>query len=178
LFLERVRKQVYNARRRSEPKLRIPDLSNDNYIEVSNEGKEKTDEESKKENELIPKQSYNSNRKRFRDYYGKRRKKRIEPQDKIMDFHFKKERIFNIGTKNKGWRHKEAQESEKFKGKYVEEIEDIYQGNLNKKINETSSLLQTKLRNRNRKKAEVRKKKNEFKRLGTKSKGVENFTRK
>jgi hypothetical protein len=53
--------------------------------------------------ELIPKQNYNSNRRRFRDYYGKKKKKRSEPPNKVKDYQFKRERIFNIGIKSKGW---------------------------------------------------------------------------
>jgi hypothetical protein len=75
-FWERVRKQEYNARRRSEPKLWISDLSHDNYMEINNKEKEKNDEDGTKRKELIPKQIYNSNRKRFRDYYGKKKKKK------------------------------------------------------------------------------------------------------
>jgi hypothetical protein len=85
-----------------------------------------------------------------------------------MDYHFKKERFVNIGTKNKGWRFNEAQKRKKFKGKYTEEIENIYQENLIKRTNGTSLLLQSKLRNRNKQKAEKR---------GTKLKGWEEKVR-
>jgi hypothetical protein len=42
--LERVRKQQYYERRKSEPKIRIPDLSNDNYIETNDTVKGKSHE--------------------------------------------------------------------------------------------------------------------------------------
>jgi hypothetical protein len=53
-------------RRRSEPKVNIPDLSNDTYIELqTNEAKGNGNTITK--TELIPKQNYNSNRGRFRN---------------------------------------------------------------------------------------------------------------
>jgi hypothetical protein len=78
-FWKRIREEDYYERRKSEPRLIIPDLSNDTYAE-----KQMIEiEESmamKIQTELIPKQNYNSNRRKFRNYDGKRKKKRSEPQ--------------------------------------------------------------------------------------------------
>jgi hypothetical protein len=56
-FLERVRKQQYFERRKSEPNIRIPDLNNDNYIEIKETNKKRNPKEKAEKSELIPKQS-------------------------------------------------------------------------------------------------------------------------
>jgi hypothetical protein len=76
--------------------------------------------------ELIPKQNYNSSRRRFRNYYGKRKKKRSEPPDKEKVKLFRKERMFNIRTKNKGWRYKDPLKRKRFKEKANKKILIIY----------------------------------------------------
>jgi hypothetical protein len=66
IFLKKVREENYYRRRRSEPKVNIPDLNNDTFIEIqTNEAKGNGNIITK--TELIPKQNYNSNRGRFRN---------------------------------------------------------------------------------------------------------------
>jgi hypothetical protein len=113
-FIRNARKEEYFKRRKSELRLILPDLSNNNYIENNEKAQEKKEIMKR---ELIPKQNYNINRRR------------------------KRERIFNIGIKNKGWRYKEAQKRKKFKEKSIENVKESYQENTKRRSQGTSSSL-------------------------------------
>jgi hypothetical protein len=77
---------------------------------------EEDEEEKKDENklsimnsELIPEQNYNSNRKRFRNYGGrKRKKKQMKERPKEKDTIIKEIKRNNIRIRNKDWRYKDA----------------------------------------------------------------------
>jgi hypothetical protein len=124
---ERKRKADYMVGRRSERFIRITHLNLEDYDTNSQE--EENYETNEERSELIPKQNYNINRRRFRNYYGKRKKKRIEPLDKRKSKIFRKEEMFNIRTRNKGWRFKDALKRKRFKEKTNKKILIIYQKN-------------------------------------------------
>jgi hypothetical protein len=66
----------------------------------------------------------------------------------VRDYQFKRENYFNISTKNKGWRYKEAQKRKKFKGKFTNRIKDIYLERSEIRTNYNLNLITNKSRNK------------------------------
>jgi hypothetical protein len=78
--------------------------------------------------ELIPEQNYNSNRKSFRNYIGrKRKKKQMKERPKEKGMVLKEIKRNHIRVRNKGWRYKDALKRKRFKSKQEKKIMKIYQ---------------------------------------------------